>query len=176
MSQSEGQIKTINVFCIDCSQKIKDIPKNRVTFNFIRCKQCYQKSVTFICNYDGCGKKINKNGMFCDRHRIKSKAEKKAALAKLSEEQSKPKTDDFYNDNDQSDIPQSASFRMGIDLFEIQAMFCLPSNFTETMLRTSYKQKAVELHPDKNTTNTTDQFQYMQIIYNQAISLLEANK
>jgi len=57
-------------------------------------------------------------------------------------------------------------------VFEICSVLELLPNFTKQQLRDAYKQKARELHPDKNSVDTTDQFQHLQAVYKQALAAL----
>mmetsp|Transcript_1097 Transcript_1097/g.2261 ORF Transcript_1097/g.2261 Transcript_1097/m.2261 type:complete len:182 (-) Transcript_1097:28-573(-) len=174
MSQlPETQIKSVNVFCVDCNHRIEDIPKKRVDFNFMRCKACYKKSVTFICQYPFCKQKLKSHAVkFCLTHTIKSKAEKKEALARAAEEERRKRLELPDPFQDSWRFPQSALFQSGGDLFEIYTVLDITPNFTKTTLRAAYKQKARELHPDKNEQDTTEQFQNLQVVYKQALALL----
>jgi hypothetical protein len=175
MSQtSEYQIRSTNLFCVDCNQRIDDIPKKRVNFNFIRCKACYKKSVTFICQYPCCKQKLKSNLIkFCFTHEVKSRAEKKEALARAAEEHRRQKLELPDPFNSSWSFPQSELFHSGADLFEIYSVLDVSPNFTKVSLRAAYKQKARELHPDKNPhEDTTDRFQQLQLVYKQALLLL----
>jgi hypothetical protein len=179
--ETETQLRAVNYHCVDCNKRIEDIPKKRVNFNFMRCKECYKNSVTFVCQYPCCKQKLRSTyTKFCTTHEIKSKAEKKEALARAMDEKRRKKLElpdpfqDSWNNYFFSQSSSSAShFHSEIDMFEIYAVLNVSPNFTKHDLRIAYKQKARELHPDKNTTSdTTEQFQNLQVIYKQALVLL----
>lgn len=169
----ETCIRSVNLFCVDCNQRIEDVPKKRVNFNFMRCKSCYKKSVTFTCQYPFCKQKLKSNTIkFCLVHAVKSKAEKKEALARAAEDLRRKKLELPDPFQDSWRFPQSELFQSGADLFEIYTVLDISPNFTKTTLRAAYKQKARELHPDKNEQDTTEQFQNLQVVYKQALVLL----
>ena len=176
MSESSKSIRTINLYCVDCNQYIQEIPKKKVKINFLRCKECYKKSVTFYCQYPSCKQKLRSSiTKYCLIHDAKTKADKKAAEARAMEEKRRKKLeipDPLFSNNWQ--FPESQLFHSGVDLFEIYTVLDVNPQFTKQQVKAAYRVKALALHPDKNPReDTTDQFQQLQEVYKQALSLFD---
>lgn len=113
-------------------------------------------------------------GNFCDFHFSRSNAEKREALERAAEEKRRKKLElpDPFSAHWNFPQEESNRFHSGVDVFEICSVLELLPNFTKQQLRDAYKQKARELHPDKNSVDTTDQFQHLQAVYKQALAAL----
>lgn len=176
-SSTMSQVSIINHYCVDCNQKIQEIPKKRVKINFMRCKECYKSSVTIMCQYPCCKQKLRSSfAKYCYAHEVKSKADKKEALARAMEEKRRKKLElpDPFQDSWRFPNQQSEQFNSGVDLFDIYTVLDVcPPYFTQHHVRAAYKRKARELHPDKNlAADSTEQFQHLQLVYKQALALL----
>lgn len=161
------------MYCIDCNQRILEVPKKRVNINFIRCKQCYKASVTFFCQYPCCKQKLKGSfAKFCLVHEARKKAEKKEILARAAEERRRKRLeipDPFFNNWEQS---SNRKFNAGVDMFEVCSVLDISPDFTLEHLRAAYKRKARDLHPDRNVEDTTVLFQDLQSAYRQGLVVL----
>lgn len=174
---SNDQVKVLNMHCIDCNQRILEVPKKRVNINYIRCRQCYKKSVTFFCHYPHCKQKLRGSlSKFCVVHEAKKKAEKKEILARAAEERRRKRLeipDPCFNSWEHS---SNKKFQAGVDMFEICSVLEITPDFTLQHLRAAYKRRARDLHPDKNVEDTTKLFQDLQAAYRQGLEALGATE
>ena len=160
-------VQKIITECVDCKCPLPNKKKNRISINFLRCKNCYKANMSQYCEFifhdKQCKFKAELRGL-CWKHisfekTIRQKQQEKPHIYGKTATKSSY-TSDWYEDK-------------SFDFIEEDKMTCLEilglstnGVYSADEIRTAFRCKALQLHPDKNLErDTTNEFQELHEAY-----------